>query len=226
MGCARGRMGGLLSPLEFIPGTWGPTPPTWKRLSVPMAVQKGRVTVGGRLDAGGPQPREGVGGALPPSTWEGTLSCRIYLGARLLPHLEVSGFRFTKGQPRGGGGQSERRPAGQRPRAASGEVRTPEAGLGPCRPPRLSLWIPVFAADRSHGESSKPGLSHPFPCGHCWTSEKPPAQGSRAPGEEGAHLMPELQLKMLPFSISGKLRAEIGEFSSSSLHDPSVLWHH
>lgn len=45
-----------------------------------MAVQKGRVTVGGRLDAGGPQPREGVGGhSLPPpgrghchaeSTWE------------------------------------------------------------------------------------------------------------------------------------------------------------
>lgn len=35
--------------------------------------------------------------------------------------------------------------------------------------------------------------------------------------------MPEQELKMVPFSILGKLRAEIGKFQAFSLLDPSLL---
>lgn len=39
-------------------------------------------------------------------------------------------------------------------------------------------------------------------------------------GVEGPHLVPELELKMSPFSILGKLPAEMGEFQAPSLPMP------
>ena len=50
---------------------------------------------------------------------------------------------------------------------------------------------------------------------------KEPAQRPRAVGGEGLHLLPEVELTVLPFSILGKLWAEIGEFQARSLPRPS-----
>ena len=50
---------------------------------------------------------------------------------------------------------------------------------------------------------------------------KEPAQRPRAVGVAGLHLLPEVELTILPFSILGKLWAEIGEFQAPSLPRPS-----
>lgn len=52
---------------------------------------------------------------------------------------------------------------------------------------------------------------------------KEPAQRPRAVGAAGLHLLPEVELTILSFSILGKLWAEIGEFQAPSLPRPSPL---